>query len=141
MPITTEDFVRDCTMLAARALAMEPQRVDAAAILTGLARTATISGHAHPPVHHYRGLIVEALWQMFGAPYDLANTSHRHQEEAVAAWAWAMDLGAGVWPNRLGLAPTLRTAVQIMRNGGEGWRARMRGALRAGNARRLGLAG
>lgn len=125
----TNEFIRACTIQAARFLNMNPPQVDAAREFANAARSAALSPQKTAPLHHYSPDLAHALNEAYGMPWTLADTSNRLQEEAIAAWMWLQD-STGINPDIATTATTISDAVTEMRTGGEGWRTRMREALR-----------
>lgn len=125
----TNDFVRQCVLRAARFYNMEPERHDAAATLINVARMAIESPQETAPIHHYVGNLRAALEAAYGYVWELAELPNTKQEEAVVAWMWFVDV-TGADPDSGTTATTISDAVAEMRIGGDGWRSRMRDALR-----------
>lgn len=130
----TNDFIRDCVVMAARFYNMEPASHEAAATLVNIARMAAESPQETAPIHHYVPVISEALRMGYGEMFELADLSNGKQEEAVRAWVWFEEVahksaaGSLLWAGR-GEALAFARAIAAFKRRGEGWRSEMKSAL------------
>lgn len=127
-------LLADCACFASRALQMKPARIDAARGFAYVACSAGSETEAESPVDPYTQMLRDALFAMYGHPDELAALPAGQQEEAITAWLWFEDTTGAELDAGTTVSP-LRDAVAEMRLKGQGWRERMRAALRAGAGR------